>query len=142
MELTTDQQRFVENTPSAAMITIGAGGVPKVARCGVAVVDGRLWSSGTQARVRTRRLRTDPRCTLYVHEAGPRWLAMETTVRILEGPDAPEQGLRLFRVMQHRPSGPLAWFGAELDDDAFRAAMVDGGRLVYEFELQRVYGQV
>lgn len=142
VDLTPDQLRFVEGTPSAAMVTVGPDGVPKVARCGVAVVDGVLWSSGTLARVRTRRLRSDPRCTLYVHEAGPRWLALETTVTILEGADAPERSLRLFRAMQHRPTGPLAWYGVELDDDAFRTAMLDEGRVVYEFAVQRAYGRI
>ena len=142
MDLTPDQLRFVESTPSAAMVTTGAGGVPKLARCGVAVVEGRLWSSGTHDRVRTRRLRGDPRCTLYVHEAGPRWLALETSVTILDSPEVAEQSLRLFRTMQRRERGPLTWYGVELDDDAFRAAMLDEGRIVYEFAVLRAYGRL
>ena len=68
--LSEHQRDFLEKTPSAAMITVSADGVAKPARIGLNVVDGRLWSSGTQGRVRTRRLRRDPRCTLYVHDAG------------------------------------------------------------------------
>lgn len=67
---------------------------------------------------------------------------METTVTILDGPDVPGLSLRLFRTMQHRPTGPLAWYGAELDDEAFRAAMVDEGRIVYQFEVLRAYGRI
>ena len=82
------------------MITIGESGFPKPVRVGIALVDGKLWSSGTQHRVRTCRLRRDPRCTLFVFDQAFRWLALETTVTILEGPEAATQNLRLFRVMQ------------------------------------------
>ena len=140
MELSPSDQQFLESTNSAAMITVGPGGMPKVAKVGVTVVDGRIWVSGTEDRVRTRRLRQDPRCTLYVHDGGYGWLALETTVTILDGPDAPELNVRLFRVMQNRPAGPLSWFGGELDEEAFRATMVAEGRIIYEFAVQKAYG--
>jgi hypothetical protein len=85
-------------------------------------------------------LRRDPRCTLYVHDPGYAWLALETSATILDGPDAPELSLRLFRVMQDRPTGPLSWFGGELSEDDFLRAMVDEGRLLYEFEVHHTYG--
>jgi hypothetical protein len=122
------------------MITVGRDGLAKVVRVGVALVDGKLWSSGTRDRVRTKRLRRDPRCTLFVHDNGFGWVALETTVGILDGPDAPDQSLRLFRVMQGRPTGPLSWFGRELTDEEFVRAMVDEQRLIYEFEIQHAYG--
>ena len=125
---------------SAAMITIGEGGWPKPVRVGIALVDGKLWSSGTQDRVRTRRLRRDPRCTLFVFDQAFRWLAVEATVTILEGPGAAAQNLRLFRVMQDRPGGPLSWFGGELDEGAFLQAMAEEHRLIYEFDVHRSYG--
>ena len=125
---------------SAAMITIGEGGWPKPVRVGIALVDGKLWSSGTQDRVRTRRLRRDPRCTLFVFDQAFRWLAVEATVTILEGPEAAAQNLQLFRVMQDRPGGPLSWFGGELDEGAFLQAMADEHRLIYEFDVHRSYG--
>ncbi len=121
------------------MITV-AGGFPKAVRVGIAVVDGRIWSSGTQTRVRTARLRRDPRCTLYVHDASWAFLTLETTVRILDGPEAPAQSLRLFRTMQAKAEGPLTWYGEELADDAFLARMAEEGRLLYEFSVQRAYG--
>jgi pyridoxamine 5'-phosphate oxidase-like protein len=122
------------------MITIGGSGLPKPVRVGIALVDGKLWSSGTQDRIRTRRLRHDPRCTLFVFDQAFRWLALETTVTILEGPEAAAQNLRLFRVMQDRPSGPLSWFGGELNEEAFLQAMADEHRLIYEFGVHRSYG--
>ena len=59
---------------------------------------------------------------------------------ILDGPDAPELSLRLFRTMQGRPTGTLSWFGGELDEPAFLARMADEGRLIYEFDVHRTYG--
>ena len=140
--LSEDEVEFLRKHRSAAMITVDAAGVAKAARVGVALVDGRLWSSGTADRVRTRRLRRDPRCTLFVFDGTFLWLSVESRVTILDGPDAPELNLRLFRVMQGRPTGPLAWFGSELDEEAFRARMVDESRLIYEFDVVKSYGVV
>lgn len=59
MSLSETDQQFIRANPSAAMITIARDGTPKVARVGVALVDGRLWSSATNERVRTKRLRRE-----------------------------------------------------------------------------------
>jgi hypothetical protein len=139
MPLTDPDAEFLRTHHSAAMITL-AHGVPKVARVGIALVDGKVWSSSTEARVRTRRLRGDPRCTLFVFEPTFAWLALETTVTILDGPDAARQSVRLFREMQGKPTGPLSWFGGELDEADFVEAMISAGRLIYEFEVHRSYG--
>jgi len=140
MGLSESELAFLADHHSAAMITVGADGLAKVARVGVALVDGKLWSSGTADRARTRRLRRDPRCTLYVHDPGFAFLALETTVTILDGPDAPALSLTLFRRMQDKPAGPLSWFGGELEDDQFLERMSAEQRLIYEFEPQRTYG--
>lgn len=140
MTLTDAQAEFLTANPSAAMITVGKDGMPKAVRVGVAVVDGKIWSSGTDDRVRTRRLRRDPRCTLFVFESGRNALTLETTVEILDGPSAADDSVRLFRLMQGRPDGPLKWFGEELEEGAFRDSMVEQGRLIYEFHVERAYG--
>jgi len=140
MTLNDHDRSFLENNHQAGMITVGKDGLPKVARVGVALIGGQLWSSGTADRVRTKRLRRDPRCTLYVHDPGFAWLALESTVTILDGPDAPQLNLRLFREMQQRPTGPLSWFGGELAEEEFLRTMVEEGRLIYQFEVERSYG--
>jgi hypothetical protein len=140
MPLSEQEIAFLTTNHQAAMITVAADGIAKAARVGVALVDGQLWSSGTEDRVRTRRLRRDPRCTLFVWEPGYATLTLETSVTILDGTDAPDLGVRLFRQMQGRPAGPLSWFNGELDEDAFRQVMVDERRLVYQFEVHRTYG--
>jgi hypothetical protein len=140
MPVSDDDLAFLNDQRGAAMITVTSDGVAKVARVGIAVVGGKLWSSGTQARTRTKRLRQDPRCTLYVPDAAMAWVALETTVTILDGPDAPDLSVALFREMQGQPEGPLSWFGNEMDEAAFRQTMVDEGRLIYEFAITRTYG--
>ena len=140
MTLSSRDLEFLRKNRSAAMITVGEDAMAKVARVGVAVVDGKIWSSGTRDRRRTARLRTNPRCTLYVYDDSFSWLALECDVSILEGAVVPELSVRLFRVMQDKPEGPLSWFGGELGDDAFMQAMVDEGRVIYEFDVTRAYG--
>jgi hypothetical protein len=140
MALTDADRTFLRDHHGAAMITVGADGMPKAVRIGVALVDDRLWSSGTIARARTRRLRRDPRCTLFVFDEGFAYRSFETTVTIREGADVPALSIQLFRVMQGRDEGRLSWFGSELDEDAFAKAMVDEGRLIYEFEVHRSSG--
>ncbi len=140
MALTNRDLAFLEDHHAAAMITVSRDGVARLARVGVALVDGQLWSSSTRERVRTKRLRRDPRCTLFVFDPGFAWLALETVVTLLEGPDAPSQNLRLFRQMQGKPQGPLRWFDREMGEPEFLQAMVDEGRLLYQFEVQRSYG--
>src|SRR5918998_503096 len=133
MALSDRDRAFLEANRSAAMITVGRDSMAKAARVAVGLVDGRLWSSGTADRVRTRRLRRDPRCTLYVHDSRFAFMTLETVVTILDGPEAPQQSVRLFRLLEDRPSGPLSWMTGELEEDSFVQAMVDEQRLIYEF---------
>lgn len=140
MALSGADVNFLADHHSAAMITVSSAGVAKPSRVSIALVDGKLWSSGTQNRVRTARLRYDPRCTLFVFDAESAWRGLETTVTILDGPDAPQLNLRLFREMLGAPTGPISWFGRNFSDDEFIQAMVDQERLVYEFEVHRSYG--
>jgi PPOX class probable F420-dependent enzyme len=134
MGLSERDREFVANNRSAVMVTLKADGTPHVARVGVGLVDGRLWSSGTQGRLRTKHLRRDPRCTLFVFSDEHRyqWLGLETTVTILDGPDAPDLNLRLYRELAGEPD----------DVDEYLAAMVLEERLIYEFEVGRTYGML
>jgi hypothetical protein len=139
MGLSEQEVAWLLDHHAAAMITIGDD-MPKAVRVGVALVDGKLWSSGTKDRARTQRLRRDPRCTLFVFDPRFAWLTLETTVTILDGDDAPALNLQLFREMQGKQEGPLSWFGGELDEPAFLQRMAEEGRLIYQFEVQRSYG--
>jgi hypothetical protein len=140
MALTDEDLSFLATHHSAAMITVAATGVAKPTRVSIALVDGKLWSSGTQSRVRTKRLRSDPRCTLFVFDPDSAWRGLETTVTILDGPDAPQLNLRLFRETLGVPTGPINWFGREFTEEQFLTSMAEQQRLIYEFEVHRSYG--
>jgi uncharacterized pyridoxamine 5'-phosphate oxidase family protein len=79
---------FLDKNHSAAMTTLRAEGTPHSVRIGVAVVDGKIWSSGTQGRLRTKHLRRDPRSTLFVFDNAWRWLTLECRVNMLDGVEA------------------------------------------------------
>lgn len=123
---------FLEQNHAAVMTTTKADGMPHVAMIGVGLVEGKLWSSGTQTRVRTKHLRRDPRSALLVLAKGTRyrWLGVEANVNILDGDDAPELNLKLYRVLAGEPEDP----------DEYLEAMVKEQRLIYEFEILRTYG--
>ncbi len=145
MELTEQHRQFLEKTRGGAMITLRRDGSAHAVRVGVALVDGKVWSSGTQDRLRTRLLRRDPRCTLFFWEQGYGFLTLEGRVTLIEGPEVPDLSLRLFRTMQAGMSpgpapGNVMWYGRELTPDEFRAAMVRERRLIYQFEVERAYG--
>ena len=142
-----DQQltTFLERNRGAAMITLRHDGTAHAVRIGIGLVDGKIWSSGTESRLRTRHLRRDPRSTLFVFDAGHRYASLECRVNILDGPDAPELNLRLFQVFQQGmtppvPEGKVMWSGAQRDVDDFLRIMREERRLIYEFEVQRSYG--
>lgn len=124
---------FLEDNHTAVQTTLRRDGSPHVAVIGVGLVDGKLWSSSTQTRVRTKHLRRDPRSTLCVLDVRERqrWLGLECTVTILDGPDAVEQNLALYRTLAGEPD----------DVDEYRRAMVAEQRIVFEFAIHKAYGQ-
>ncbi len=125
-------REFLEKHHHTVMTTVKKDGMPHVARIDVGLVDGKLWSSGTQTRARTKHVRRDPRAALAVldFESGYQWLGLECEVKILEGEDAPELNLKLYRSLAGEPD----------DVDEYLEAMVKEERLIYEFEVKKSYG--
>ncbi len=143
--MNAEARAFVERNRSAAMTTLRADGSPHTVRVGIGIVDGKIWSSSTQDRARTRHLRQDPRSTLFIFDATPRYLTLDCRVNILEGAYVPEQSVRLFQAMQQDmspapPEGHIVWYGQPKTIDEFKQAMVDEQRLIYEFHVLRAYG--
>jgi PPOX class probable F420-dependent enzyme len=140
-QIDSQAQAFILANPAATMTTLRSDGTPHTVRIAVALIDGRLWSSGTRTRVRTRHLRRDPRSTLCVFDAQYRWLTLECRVTILDGPDAAEQNLRYFEQMQGiGDDGRFSWFGRTVEAAEFLQIMRDEQRIIYEFDVQRAYG--
>jgi PPOX class probable F420-dependent enzyme len=138
---------FLDENHAAAMITLRRDGTPHAVRVGVGLVDGKIWSSGTRDRVRTKHLRRDPRSTLFVFDTREqtnwRWLALECAVRILEGPEVPGLSLSFFRLLQQNmpvTPGHVMWYGQEKTEAEFLKVMADEGRVIYEFDPLRIYG--
>lgn len=103
-----------------------------MARIGVGLVEGKLWSSSTKTRVRHKYLQRDPRSTLMVlHPETPyQWLGIESKVTIHDGPDAAEKNLTLYRELAGEPD----------DLEEYMTAMVKEQRVIYEFSIDRTYG--
>jgi len=138
-------REFLERNRSAAMTTLRRDGAAHTVRIGLAVVDGKIWTSSTQDRVRTRHLRRDARATLFVFDPAWAYLTLECRTTILEGPDVPDLSVHLFQVMQRDmpgrpPEGHIAWYGKPLSIDDFKQAMRDERRIIYEFDVLRSYG--
>jgi PPOX class probable F420-dependent enzyme len=126
-------EEFLKHHHGAVMTTLKKDGAPHSVMVGVGLVDGRLWSSGTQTRVRTGHLRRDNRAVLLVlnRDNAYSWLAIEAHVNILDGPDAVDQNQALYEVLTGGPPENL---------NEYRQAMVDDQRLIYEFSIDRTYG--
>ena len=139
---------FVISNPDAAMITVGRDGTPHAARVELGVVDGRIRSSGSPTLVRTSNLRRDPRCTLFVFGPSPRWLAITTTARILDGPDAADHSLAL--LCARHGTDPASGFVQAHDDHIgrdrpytvteYRQHVQKMGLFVFDFDVVRAYG--
>jgi hypothetical protein len=141
---------FIEDHPDAAMVTLRRDGTAHMARIEVAVVDGRLWSSGSPTLVRTVNLRRDPRASLMVFAAppDPRWVGLETEVALLEGPDAPDLHVRLMHA-RHGDAAPEGMIIGHDDalghdraypEDEYLDHIRAEQRLIYDFEVRRAYG--
>jgi hypothetical protein len=113
-------------------------------RVSVVLVDGKLWSSGTQTRLRTKHLRRDPRCTLVVFEEhGGGYLTLECNVTMIEGEAGADANVRLIEALQpeSQQTGMLRLMtGKQVTRQAYRDYMIKDQRLIYEFEAKRAYG--
>ena len=128
----SDRQRaFLEANHSAVMATVDDRGRPHAVPALCALVDGQLWSSGTDRRVRTRYLAARPYASLTVLGQGfwGEWLTVGGPVETRRERGV-EDNLRLSRAVTGRDPDDL---------EEYRAAMVAERRLVYLLTPERVY---
>lgn len=126
-----EAKKFLETVHSGSMITVRADGSAHVARVTIGMVDGKVWSTGNHDRVRTKHVRANPRATYFIFDTrSRRWLGLEGTVTIHEGPDAPQKCLAFRRAVGTPPQ----------DVDVFLQEMRDTERVVFELEVERSYG--
>ena len=128
----SDRQRaFLEANHSAVMATVDGRGRPHAVPVLCALVDGQLWSSGTELRVRTRYLAARPYASLTVLGQGfwGEWLTVRGPVETRRERGV-EDNLRLYRAVTGRDPDDL---------EEYRVAMVTERRLVYALTPERVY---
>jgi PPOX class probable F420-dependent enzyme len=130
-ELNERMLDFIKEHHSAIVVTVRKDGSSHTARVTAGVVDGKVWISGTQTRVRTKHVRANPQGSLAVFADDGRWLGIEARIKIIEDPDVPQKLLALQRSSGREPE----------DVDAFVQTMVEQQRLIFEFEPTRVYGR-
>jgi PPOX class probable F420-dependent enzyme len=131
-EALSEQHRaFLAANHSAVMATVDDRGRPHAVPALCALIDGRLWSSGTDLRVRTRYLEARPYASLTVLGKGffGEWLSVSGPVEIRRDRRV-EDNLRLYRAVTGRDPDDL---------EEYRAAMVAERRLVYVLTPERVY---
>jgi PPOX class probable F420-dependent enzyme len=131
-EVLSEQQRaFLEANHSAVMATVDDRGRPHAVPVLCALVDGELWSSGTDLRVRTRHLESRPYATLTVLTRGfwGEWLTVTGPVETRRG-NRVDDNLRLYRAATGRDPDDL---------EEYRAAMATERRLVYVLTPEKVY---
>lgn len=143
-------REFLRVAHAAAMLTVRPDGTPHAARVALGLVDDRLLSSVLPNALRHSHIRRDPRASLFVFDPmdpsnARRWLALETTVTVHVGLDAPELNLGLRKVLQRSldpapPPGMISWAGEVMTEDAFLDAVREEGRMIYEFAVLRAYG--
>jgi PPOX class probable F420-dependent enzyme len=144
--LSDAQRAFLQGNHSAVMATLDDDGLPHLVPVGCALIDGQLWTSGRQNRVRTRHLRERPYATLTVlplrtvEHPGHRpqrapghrgdWVSVAGPVEIRDA-DPVGDNLLLYReIMGTAPEDPAE----------YATAMVREGRLVYVLTPQKAYG--
>jgi PPOX class probable F420-dependent enzyme len=128
----SDQRRvFLEANHSAVMAAVDDRGRPYAVPVLCALVDGQLWSSGTDLRTRTRYLAARPYASLTVLGKGfwGEWLTVSGPVDTRRGRRV-EDNLRLYRAATGRDPDDL---------EEYRAAMVAERRLVYVPTPERVF---
>ena len=124
---------FLRKHHSAIIVTVRKNGTPHTARVTAGLVDGKVWISGTQTRVRTRHMRDNPNVALSVlaDDGTGQWLGIEGRAILHEGPDVPDRALALRRVSGREPD----------DVEAFKREMVEQQRLICEIDPVRTYGR-
>lgn len=142
--LTDAQQDFVRQNTAAAMTTLGRDGTPHSVRVNVGLVDGKLWSSSTADRSRTRNLRRDPRATLMIWEPGHRYLTVVTRANVIDDPDEVyDKSVVMYRAIAGSgPDDPLVRNGVVVTEDELRRTLREENRVLYELTPTRVYGNV
>jgi PPOX class probable F420-dependent enzyme len=127
-------REFLRDNHAGIIVSVRKDGSPHVARVTVAYFDDKVWTSGTQTRVRTKHLRANPHAAITVlkQDDNWNWLGIEGKVTVHELPEALDKLLQIRRLTGRDPE----------DLEAFRRTMYEEQRLVFEMTPERTYGNL
>ena len=147
MELDAKATAFIKANRDAGMTALRRDGTPHMTRIVAGLVDGKLLSSATESRLRTKLLRRDPRCTLFFFETTPgagrafgAYMTLETTVTIHDGAEGRRRSVEYFKSIFGSTDGKVTYGGKQMTEAEALEALERDGRILYEFNVNRVYG--
>jgi hypothetical protein len=147
MELDAKASAFIKANRDAGMTALRRDGTPHMTRIVAGLVDGVLLSSATESRLRTKLLRRDPRCTLFFFETTPgagrafgAYMTLETTVTIHDGAEGRRRSVEYFKSIFGSTDGNVTYGGRTMTEAEALEALERDGRILYEFNVNRVYG--
>lgn len=130
--------KFAEARQRAALATIRADGRPQLSNIMYVAVNGEYWISLTASRAKTKNLRRDPRCVLYVPgEDFWSFVVLDGTASLTEI-TLDEHDTVAEELVEYYRKGS----GEHPDWDEFRSTMVREGRLLAKFRPTSAYGLV
>jgi hypothetical protein len=147
MELDAKATAFIKANRDAGMTALRRDGTPHMTRIVAGLVDGVLLSSATESRLRTKLLRRDPRCTLFFFETTPgagrafgAYMTLETAVTIHDGAEGRRRSVEYFKSIFGSTDGNVTYGGKTMTEAEALEALERDGRILYEFNVNRVYG--
>ncbi|HEX9711239.1 MAG TPA: PPOX class F420-dependent oxidoreductase [Actinomycetota bacterium] len=129
MEIEDALEHFRANG-AGVLTTLREDGQPHASVVFTSVVDGALWISSTQDRVKTRNVRNDPRVA-FTSGVRP-WAGVEGVATIHDGDDVLERLRTYYRAAR----------GEHPDWDDYDRAMREERRLIIQIDLARAYGDL
>ena len=121
---------FIGDNHQAVMATMRGDGRPQMSAVSIGVdAEGRGIVSSTEATVKVRNLRRDPRVSVFVMNPqfyGP-WIQIDGTATVVSMPEALELLVDYYRRVA----------GDHPDWDEYRQAMVDQQRVLVRIDIER-----
>lgn len=121
---------FLRQNSRGVLATVRRDGRPQMSPMSVTVDDeGRVMISTREPSMKVRNIRRDPRVSLCVfpEEFIGKWIQVEGTAEIIALPEAMDVLVDLYRRLR----------GEHDDWDKYRQAMIDQGRVVIRFAIDR-----
>lgn len=129
---------FANARKRGVLTTLRADGRAQLSNIMYVPVDGEMWISVTSSRAKTKNLRRDPRCVLYVPgEDFWNYVVLDGTASLTDVA-ADEHDAIVEQLVEYYRRGS----GEHPDWDEFRSVMVQEGRLLARVRATSAYGML